>query len=72
MTDAALVKHEEDEEEEDEDQHERNDQHNGKIVTEEANENGKDDCSDLTDHNHHDDSEEVAPKSFPQKVSRLW
>jgi hypothetical protein len=33
----------------------------------EAGENAKDDCSDLTDNN--EDTEEQAPKSFPQKVS---
>lgn len=41
-------------------------EHDGKIVTsEQSNENGRDDCSDLTDNI----AEEETSKSFPQKVS---
>lgn len=48
--------------------HNNNSKNDRTIVTEQGGgENGKDDCSDLTDNNV--ETEESAAKSFPQKVS---
>jgi len=78
MADFAAVKQEEEgsgkQEAEEEDQRSSStprNEHDGKIVTsEQSNENGGDDCSDLTDNHVHQEDE--TPKSFPQKVSTMY
>jgi hypothetical protein len=47
------------------DEPEDSNKHEATINT--SNDDGKDECSDLTDNNH--ETDEQAPKSFPQKVS---